>query len=54
MQRFNSDFSLQEPRAGLNYRFGSDATPASMVAKAPPAPDLDNVNFHGQSMFVPL
>jgi high affinity Mn2+ porin len=50
MQRFNSDFSLQELRASLNYRFGSDATPASMVAKAPPA--LDNINFHGQSTFV--
>ena len=52
MQRFNSDFSLQELRAGLNYRFGSDATPPSMVGKAPTAPDLDNINFHGQSTFV--
>jgi high affinity Mn2+ porin len=27
-QRFNSDFSLQEVRAGLNYQFGSDGLPA--------------------------
>jgi high affinity Mn2+ porin len=52
-QRFSSDFSLQELRAGLNYRFGSDAAPANiMVAKAPATPDLDNVNFHGQTTFV--
>jgi high affinity Mn2+ porin len=51
-QRFNSDFSLQELRAGLNYQFGNDATPANIVTKAPAAPDLDNVNFHGQTTFV--
>jgi len=51
-QRFNSDFSLQELRAGLNYRFGSDATPANMVTKAPAGPDPDNINFHGQTTFV--
>ena len=52
-QRFSSDFSLQELRAGLNYRFGNDAAPANiMVTKAPATPDLDNVNFHGQTTFV--
>ena len=52
-QRFSSDFSLQELRAGLNYRFGSDAAPANiMVTKAPAMPDLDDVNFHGQTTFV--
>jgi len=54
-QRFNSDFSLQEVRAGLNYHFGNDALPAyasPMVTKAPAAPDLDNINFHGQATFV--
>jgi high affinity Mn2+ porin len=51
-QRFNSDFSLQELRAGLNYRFGNDATPANMVTKAPAGPDPDNINFHGQTTFV--
>jgi high affinity Mn2+ porin len=51
-QRFDSDFSLQELRAGLNYRFGNDATSANIVTKASAMPDLDNVNFHGQTTFV--
>jgi high affinity Mn2+ porin len=54
-QRFNSDFSLQEVRAGLNYQFGADAVPANtppIINKAQAAPDLDLVNFHGQSTFV--
>jgi high affinity Mn2+ porin len=54
-QRFNSDFMLHEVRAGVNYQFGNDALPASalpMVTKAPAVPDLDNVNFHGQTTFV--
>ncbi len=53
-QRFNSDFSLQELRAGLNYQFGQGAVPgnAPMITKAPAAPDLDNVSFHGQTTFV--
>jgi high affinity Mn2+ porin len=51
-QRFDSNFSLQELRAGLNYRFGNDATSANIVTKASAMPDLDNVNFHGQTTFV--
>jgi high affinity Mn2+ porin len=51
-QRFTSDFSMQEFRAGLNYRFGNNATPANAVATAPATPDLDNLNFHGQTTFV--
>jgi high affinity Mn2+ porin len=52
-QRFSSDFSLQEIRAGVDYRFGSDAAPANIiVSKAPPPPDLDNINFHGQTTFI--
>jgi high affinity Mn2+ porin len=54
-QRFNSDFSLQEVRAGLNYQFGADAVPANtppILTKAQAAPELDLVNFHGQSTFV--
>jgi high affinity Mn2+ porin len=51
-QRFDSNFSLQELRAGLNYRFGNDATSANIVTKAPAMPDLDNVNFHSQTTFV--
>jgi high affinity Mn2+ porin len=44
-QRFASDFSLQELRAGLNYRF-NDGTPGSSSS-----PDPDIVNFHGQTTF---
>jgi high affinity Mn2+ porin len=52
-QRFNSDFSLQEVRAGLNYQFGSDALPAKpILTKGLAAPDPDWVNFHGQATFV--
>jgi len=51
-QRFNSDFSLHELRAGLNYRFGDDATPANKAATAPAVPDADVINVHGQTTFV--
>ncbi len=51
-QRFDSDFSLQELRGGLNYRFGNDATPAKAVATTPATPDVDSINFHGQTTFV--
>jgi len=47
-QRFDSDLSLQELRAGLSYRFGNDAT-AGNVSATTPDPDL--VNFHGQTTF---
>ena len=53
-QRFNSDFSMQQVRAGLNYQFGNDAAPAydrPILIKAQAAPDLDLVNFHGQATF---
>jgi high affinity Mn2+ porin len=50
-QRFDSDFFVHELRAGVNYRFGSDALAGSprWTAGALP-PDL--VNFHGQATFV--
>jgi len=48
-QRFNSDWSQQELRAGLNYRFGNDATPSGFPIATP---DPDTVNFHGQSTFL--
>jgi high affinity Mn2+ porin len=51
-QRIDSDFSLQELRAGLNYQFGNGATPTIMVAKAPTAPEPDNLSLHGQTTFV--
>ena len=47
-QRFDSDLSLQELRAGLNYQFGDDAAPANVSAQTP---DPDIVNFHGQTTF---
>ena len=49
-QRFNSDFSLQELRAGLNYQFGND--PLASGRQAPAAPDTGPLNFHGQTTFV--
>ncbi len=49
-QRFNSDFSLQELRAGLNYQFGND--PLAALATTPAAPQTDRINFHGQTTFV--
>jgi high affinity Mn2+ porin len=49
-QRFNSDFSLQELRAGLNYQFGND--PLAALATAPTTPQTDRINFHGQTTFV--
>ena len=49
-QRFSSDFALQEVRAGLNYHFGGDP-PAANAAAPPTAPDLDTINFHGQTTF---
>ena len=49
-QRFDSDFALQELRAGLNYQFGNGATPAN--ATAPATPEVDRLNFHGQVTFL--
>ena len=40
-QRFDSDFSVQEFRAGVNYQFGNDATPANALATAPATPAVD-------------
>jgi len=51
-QRIDSNFALQELRAGLNYQFSSGAPPAPMVVKALAAPDPDIVNFHGQTTFL--
>jgi len=47
-QRFDSDLSLQELSAGLNYQFGNDATVGNVSATTP---DPDLVNFHGQTTF---
>jgi high affinity Mn2+ porin len=45
-QRFNSDWSLQELRAGLNYQF--DSAPAPSAALAAPS-EPDRVNVHAQT-----
>jgi high affinity Mn2+ porin len=53
-QTFNSDFSVQELRLGLNYQFGYGAPSANapLVTKAPAILDPDNINFHAQTTFV--
>ncbi len=48
-QRFNSNWSMQEMRAGLNYHFGTDPAPAGATAAGAAAPDMDDINFHGQT-----
>jgi len=47
-----SDFSLQQVRAGLNYRFGGGGTNVGGGSTGLPTPELDLVNFHGQTTFV--
>jgi high affinity Mn2+ porin len=49
-QRFSSDFSLNQLRAGLNYQFGTD--PAATIAKAPDVQGTDILNFHGDTTLV--
>jgi len=48
-QAFNSNFNLQQLRAGLNYHFGADDAPAGAAALSS---DADRVNFHSQATFV--
>jgi high affinity Mn2+ porin len=53
-QQFNSNFSVQELRASLNYRFADGSMPTSskkMLTKALAAPDDDRFNFHAQFTF---
>jgi len=49
--QFTSDFSLQQVRAGLNYRFGG-GTNVTGGSTGLPTPEMDLVNFHGQTTFV--
>jgi high affinity Mn2+ porin len=52
-QPINSNFSVQELRAGLDYQFDNNVTAAApIVTKAPAAPAADNLSFHGQTTFV--
>jgi high affinity Mn2+ porin len=50
--QFTSDLSLQQARASLNYRFGGGGTNANGGSTGLPTPELDLVNFHGQTTFV--
>jgi high affinity Mn2+ porin len=50
-QRFDSNFSLQALRVGLNYRFGDEAM-AAKTGAAPWATDADRISLHGQATFV--
>ena len=45
-QRFNSDWSMQELRAGLNYQFDGPPAPSALPAGSS---DPDRVNVHGQT-----
>lgn len=47
-QRFGSDFSLQELRAGLNYRFGANSADDK---EQPGVLNPDDFNVHGQTTF---
>ena len=51
-EQFTSDFSQQQLRAGLNYRFGGGPTIGNPFAPTLSAPAPDVVNFHGQTTFV--
>lgn len=49
-QRFNSDFSEQEVRLGLNYHFGGDATGSAKESGAALL-NSDDISLHGQATF---
>jgi len=51
-QRFNSDLTLSELRAGLNYRFNDDMSTSADKAVTPPALQTDNFAIHGQTTFL--
>ncbi|MGB6538273.1 MAG: carbohydrate porin [Xanthobacteraceae bacterium] len=46
-ERFTSNWSMQELRAGLNYHFGGD--PAKPSAASQSGVDMDDINVRGQS-----
>jgi high affinity Mn2+ porin len=51
-EQFTSDFSRQQLRAGLSYRFGGGPTIGNPFAPALSVPAPDIVNFHGQTTVV--
>ena len=50
-QHFESDFSQNQVRLGLNYQIGGDATPSEKDPKPAAKADSDTINFHGQTTF---
>jgi high affinity Mn2+ porin len=51
-QRFDSNLTLNELRAGLDYRFNSDTSASADKAVTPPALQMDNFAVHGQTTFL--
>jgi high affinity Mn2+ porin len=51
-QQFSSDLAVQSIRLGLNYRIGSDATPADLLTTAPAALETDRFAIHGQTTYL--
>ncbi len=51
-QRFDSNLTLSELRAGLNYRFNGDMSKSADKEVAPPALQMDNFAVHGQTTFL--
>jgi high affinity Mn2+ porin len=51
-QQFSSDLALQSIRLGLNYRIGSNATPADFLTTAPAALETDKFAIHGQTTYL--
>jgi high affinity Mn2+ porin len=54
VQPINSDFSVQELRAGVDYQFDNSVAVSGgpLVFKGPTPPVEDNLAFHGQTTFV--
>jgi high affinity Mn2+ porin len=51
-QQFNSSLTLNELRAGLDYRFNSDLSTPADKDITPPALQTDNFAVHGQTTFL--
>jgi high affinity Mn2+ porin len=51
-QRFDSNLTLNELRAGLDYRFNADTSASADKGVTPPALQMDNFAVHGQTTFL--
>jgi high affinity Mn2+ porin len=51
-QQFNSNLTLNELRAALNYRFNADGSTSVDKDVTPPALQTDNFAIHGQATFL--